>query len=86
MYVITKMRLNKFQPRPIVGNRSLALSVGDKPATIVSKETSDCLSQPVTDGASKTKLLGLAQQISTKAYEHSKAIETAELNKAQRDL
>lgn len=86
MFVINKLRLNKFQPRPIVGNRALALSVGDKPATIVSKETSDCLNEPICDGASKNKLLGLAQDIGKKAYEHSKAQETAELNNSQRDL
>ena len=86
MFVIKKMRLNKFQPRPIVSNRSLALSVGDRPATIQSKETSDCLSEPQCDGSNKNKLLGLAQEISAKAYAHSQAEETAKLNKTQVDL
>ena len=80
------MRLNKFQPRPIVSNRSLALSVGDKPATIESKETSDCLNEPTCDGSNKNKLLSLAQQIGEKAYKHSQAEETSKLHKTQADL
>lgn len=86
MFVIKKLRLNKFQPKPIVCNRALALSVGDKPATIVSKETSDCLSEPCVDGANKNKLLSLAQQIGQKAIQNQQGDNPTPLNKSQRDL
>lgn len=69
MFVIKKLRLNKFVARPIVSNRALFVAVGDKPATIQSKDTSDCFDQPTVEGATKTKVLGLAQEISQKAYE-----------------
>lgn len=86
MFVIKKLRLNKFQPKPIVSNRALALSVGDKPATIVSKETSDCIGAPSLDGANKNKVLSLAQQTAQKAYEHHLGEQMPELNKGQKDL
>lgn len=86
MFVIKKLRLNKFQSRPIVSNRALFLAVGQKPAEIVSKDTSDCIGSPSVDGANKNKLLGLAQQTMQKAYEHHQAQQTEELNKSQRDL
>lgn len=86
MFVIKKLRLNKFQPKPIVSNRALALSVGDKPATIVSKETSDCIGAPSLDGANKNKVLSLAQQTAQEAYKHHKGEQTPKLNKGQEDL
>lgn len=63
MFVIKKLRLNKFVERPIVSNRSLFLSIGEKPASIDSKDTSDCFSEPTVEGASKTKVLGMAAEI-----------------------
>lgn len=69
MFVIKKMRLNKFVARPIVSNRELFATNGEKPATIQSKDTADCYDQPSIEGATKTKVLGLAQQISNKAIE-----------------
>lgn len=69
MYVIKKLMLNKFQPRPIVSNKALYISMGAKPATIVSKDTAECFSEPTPDGASKLKTLGLAAEISRVAYE-----------------
>lgn len=69
MFVIKKMRLNKFQPRPIVTNRELFMSMGEKPATIQSKDTADCFDSPTIEGASKTKVLGLACEISKAAFE-----------------
>ena len=86
MFVIKKLRLNKFQPRPIVSNRALSLSVGDRPASIISKETSDCIGAPSLDGANKNKVLSLAQQTAQKAYEHHKGEQTPELSKGQKDL
>lgn len=81
MYVIKKMRLNKFQPRPIVSNRELFMSMGEKPATINSKETSDCFNAPSVEGATKTKMLGLAAEISKVAFEkHQSAGDSADLS------
>lgn len=69
MYVIKKMQLNKLKAMPIVSNRALFLSCGPKPATIESKDTSDCATDPVPYGAKPTQLLGLAQEMINKAYE-----------------
>lgn len=69
MFVIKKLRLNKFVARPIVSNRALFVAMGQKPATIESKDTSDCYSEPTVEGATKTKVLGFAQEIAHKAYE-----------------
>lgn len=77
MYVIPKMRINKFEPKPIVTNRQLFAARGQQPATIVSKETSECYNQPSIEGASKTKVLGLAQEICNAALEHAKKGEDA---------
>lgn len=85
MYVIKEMRLNKFQPKPIVSNRELFVSIGARPATINSKETADCVGAPVPDGASKTKMLALAQEISKAAYEHHKAEEVDTLKTNAKD-
>lgn len=69
MYVIKKLMLNKFVARPIVTNRALFVAMGQKPATIESKDTSDCFDAPSVEGATKTKVLGLAMQITHKAVE-----------------
>lgn len=69
MYVIKKLKLNKFVARPIVSNRALVAAVGNKPATIQSKDTSDCYDSPTCEGATKTKVLGLAMEIANKAVE-----------------
>ena len=69
MFVIKKMRLNKFEKRPVVSNRALFISKGAKETTVVSKDTMEnCLEAPSIDGASKLKVLGLAETISAKAY------------------
>lgn len=67
MYVIKKMQLNKFQPSPVVSARELFVSLGARPATITSKDTADCFDQPTVLGASKTKLLGLADEMARSA-------------------
>lgn len=72
MFVTRKMRLNKFKPTPIVTNRQLFLANGPKDATITSKDTSDCFDAPSIEGASKTKILGLAQDISRVAISKAK--------------
>lgn len=69
MFVIKKLRLNKFEARPIVSNRALFQAIGEKPASIQSKDTSDCYNEPTVEGATKTKVLGFAQEIAAKAYE-----------------
>lgn len=80
MFVIEKLKLNKFKARPIVSNRELVMSMGQQPATIESKETADCYDEPIVDGASKLKVLGLAQEICKTAYEkHKSAGESADM-------
>lgn len=59
MYVIEKMRLNRFESRPFVSNRVLYAGKGNSPATVTSKCDSSCFDSPSIDGASKTKVLGL---------------------------
>lgn len=73
MFVIKKMRLNKFVERPIVSNRELFIACGEKSGNIISKETSDCYDAPTIEGASKTKLLGLASEIAKTAVEKHKS-------------
>lgn len=81
MFVIKKLRLNKFVERPIVSNRSLFLAMGEKPASIQSKDTSECYSEPTPEGASKTKILGMAAEITKVAYEkHKTAGESNDMN------
>lgn len=87
MFVIKEMRLNKFEPKPIVSNRELFVAKGESPGTIHSKDTADCFSEPSVVGASKTKMLGLAQDIASKAIEHAKSDgEANKLNKELKDL
>lgn len=74
MYVIENMQLNKFEKRPIVSNRELFASNGKAEAVVTSKAMSDCLEDPQLDGASKTKMLGLASTIVAQAEkEHNTA-------------
>lgn len=68
MYVIEKMRLNRFEFKPIVSARALVASRGMSATTIQSKCGSDCYDAPNIDGASKTKLLGLVEQMANAAY------------------
>lgn len=65
MYVIDKMKLNKFIARPVVSNRELFVGKGGKSfdAAIQSKDTIACVDDPSIEGASKTKVLGFAQEI-----------------------
>lgn len=86
MYVIKKLRLNKFVARPIVSNRALFTAMGEKPATIQSKDTSECFNQPTAEGASKTKVLGLAEEISRKAYLNSQSVETSKMAVNAKDV
>lgn len=89
MFVIKKMRLNKFEKRPIVSNRSLFISKGEKASSIISKDTMEnCLESPSIDGASKLKVLGLAEQIAAKAHaDHENGnTEHEELNLNTRNL
>lgn len=86
MYVIEKMRLNRFEPKPIVSNRALFMAKGDCSAVQTSKATTECYNEPSIIGSSKTKVLGLAEDITKAAYEHHKGKDTPELKKSQGDL
>lgn len=68
MYVIKKMRLNRFELKPIVSARALVASRGNMPAIVNSKCDSSCYDSPTIDGASKTKLLGLVDEMAKSAY------------------
>ena len=68
MYVIEKMRLNRFEIRPCVSARSLFATKGAQNATQTSKLGSDCFDSPNIDGASKTKILGLIDEMARCAY------------------
>lgn len=86
MFVIEKMRLNKYKPTPIVPNRAIALSQGESDPVVTSKQTYKCATEPDITGASKTKVMGLAMEISEAAYKNHKGDKQPELNKSQRDL
>lgn len=68
MFVIKKMQINKFQPKPIVTARALFLINGEKPATIQSKDTPQCVDDPILVGTKKTQALGLAAEMAESAY------------------
>lgn len=68
MYVIEKMRLNRFELRPCVSARALFAAKGAQAATVSSKCDSSCYDSPNIDGASKTKLLGLVDEMAQAAY------------------
>lgn len=68
MYVIEKMRLNRFELRPCVSARALAASFKGSTAVIASKADSSCFDTPSIDCASKTKLLGLCDEMARFAY------------------
>lgn len=81
MFVIKKMKLNKYKRRPLVSNRELFASVGEKTGVIQSKDTADCYDAPSIEGASKTKVLGLAAEIGKAAYaKHQSAGESKDMN------
>lgn len=82
MFVIKEMKLNKFQPRPLIPNRDLFIAQGENPAVINSKDTSECFSEPNPFGATKTEILGLAQDIGKAAYaKHMSAGKSPDLDK-----
>lgn len=68
MYVIKQMRINRFEHRPCVSARALFANKGNQPAVSTSKLTSDCYDSPSVDGASKTKILGLIDEMAKSAY------------------
>lgn len=68
MYVIEKMRLNRFERKPIISARALVASRGMSESIIKSQCGSDCFDSPNIDGASKTKLLGLVDEMARSAY------------------
>lgn len=86
MFVIRKMRLNTFEPRPMQSNREVAMCKGESAPIIQSKNTAECYNEPSIVGASKTKVLGLAQDISTKAIEHRIKEDSKPLDKGLQNL
>lgn len=86
MYVIEEMRLNRFESKPIVSNRSLFMAKGDCSAVQTSKDTADCFDEPSILGSSKTKVLGLAEKVAKASYAHHKGNDVPEVKKSQSDL
>lgn len=86
MFVIQKMRLNRFVSKPIVSNRALFMAKGECSAVQTSKDTADCFDEPSILGSSKTKVLGLAEQVAKASYEHHKGNDVQEVKKSQSDL
>lgn len=68
MFVIEKMKLNRFEVRPVVSARALVASKGLNAVTVQSQCGSDCYDSPSIDGASKTKILGLCDEMAKTAY------------------
>lgn len=68
MYVIEKMQVNRLQVKPFVTNRALFQSTGARPSTVVSKDTADCVNDPVPYTARKTQLLALGHAIADAAF------------------
>lgn len=67
MYVIADMMVNKLQPKPVVTNKAMFVSCGARPCNIESKDTADCIKDPVPYGARKTQLISLGQQMAATA-------------------
>lgn len=71
MYVIHKMRLNKFQPLPVLSPRALYARLGYTPSKQVSKQTPDCVGDASIGNCNKLQSLALAERIVTTS-EHFK--------------
>lgn len=67
MYVIEKMRLNRFEKRPCVSARAICANKGES-AVVPSKASADCYNTPSVDGATKLKILGLVDEMAKAAY------------------
>lgn len=72
MYVLAKMQVNKLQPKPVVTNKAMFLAAGARPCSVESKDTADCVKDPVPYGARKTQLIALGQAIAQVALEKQK--------------
>lgn len=72
MYVIRKMRLNKFEPTPISSPRALFARKGEQPAPVESKLTQDCIADAMPGNPSKLQALALGDEIAKKAYQFAK--------------
>lgn len=69
MYVIEKLRLNKFQPSPVLTGRQLYAKFGYSDPRIQSKQTAEEIECVVPNGARKTQVLALANDMANKAAE-----------------
>lgn len=73
MYVIQKLRLNKFQSQPVTSARALfARMKGKLVETTGSKQTSDCISDAGLVNVNKLQELALADAIIQKQNEFAK--------------
>lgn len=78
MYVIKKMRLNKFQPCPTPSAKELYKQFGESKPLYPSKQTAESIHDTVPIGTSKTKLLSIAKDVAEKAAEFKAHPESTE--------
>lgn len=71
MFVIHKMRLNKFQSLPVLSPRALYARLGYKPSSQISKQTPDCIGDASIGQCNKLQAMALAERIVTTS-EHFK--------------
>lgn len=67
MFVIPKLRLNRFKPVPCPSSRRLFELFGLTPAKVESAQTAEAIDQVIPTGARKTQLLELGSKMAEKA-------------------
>lgn len=72
MYVIKKMKLNKFVERPVASPSALFKQYGYSEPQFVSKETAENMDVSVPRISRKTQLLEFADRVAAKAEEFAK--------------
>lgn len=69
MYVIEKLRLNKFSAQPVLSARELARTVGLSDPKFQSQQTAKDMEVVIPFGAKKTQTMALGQEMASKAAE-----------------
>lgn len=71
MYVIQKLRLNKFQPSPVMTPRQLFEKFGQSDPLIKSQQTAEEIECVIPTSARKMQVLALANDMAEKAVEYA---------------
>lgn len=69
MFVIKKLRLNRFKPQPVLTPRQLFEKFGQSEPVVKSNQTAEDITSVVPFGARKTQVLQLANDMAVKAQE-----------------